>query len=310
MSFIRVLVLSTLGFVIPIAISLFLLVMRGRAAETPAAQLPASVLAVAPVPADINSTSDDSDDSDEVVESSTGFAVYSKDHSLGPADGETFVVSFLVRFDKLPGAGRKNNLVSKYDRHKAPYAGWAIALRRLSTSVRPAVYLRGADGSGGWFTFSDYQFRSGEWYQLAVVIRRLDSVSVFIQPMNVPRNQLLKNGWITIGEGLSVQGDVEFLGGHSIADVAIPESSLEMVLGADRATRENFQGEVAEFLVASGAELPVDVIKLPAFLSGGPREIKQRIGSGNVLLWIADQGVDESSYARTVQQISPSTAAS
>lgn len=130
---------------------------------------------------------------------------------IDPRDDSVFVVSCRVRFSKLPEVGKRERLFFKYAINQIPYSGWALALRRWPGSIRPEVYWRDAEGNGGWYTFGDVVLSEGEWYNFTFIVEDGSALSMYVTSATEEPAVLLASE--------------AFVGGFSVEEVALPKSS-------------------------------------------------------------------------------------
>ena len=214
--------------------------------------------------------------------------------ALDPRSDQTFLLSFWVRFERDPEVGQRQNIIAKYHSEKYPYAGWAFAVNRLSTSLRPQVYWKGRDGSGGWFTFGEAEMRSGSWYAFYLLAKPGEFISLFLKPLgqNISGEQ---------GVDLDLK-EVEFLGGHELKVDAVPLTDSSLILGTKRKGGNSFSGRIANILLANTSDqLPKDVADLKAVLAQSVTTLARRFGDQQIALWIAGEGKDRSRFGHAVR---------
>lgn len=298
MSYFKIALVSLAVFLAPIALSVSVVsFLSGRSPEAELVfldQSPPHDDSV-PNPADVAPRGEGGD-------RGTSFA-FVKGEGLDPEEDELFLVSFMLRFDTLPLVGKRNNIVAKYERDRQPYPGWAVAVHRLSTSVRPEVYWRGEDGKGGWLTFADVEFLPNRWYAMSVVARPGKMISVYIQAL-APHDHAgarSASGWVQVGDVLEPLGDVIFAGGHDISGLQTPRTVSDLQVGAKARGKTAFRGDIAHLLISTPTELSLSIDNLRTALSGGPLTIRRLFAADDVQLWIGDSGRDESRFARLVE---------
>ncbi len=233
---------------------------------------------------------------------SEGSIVVDSDESLGPNPEKTFVVSFFLRFAELPEVGRRQKFIAKYDRAHSPYAGWAIAFRRLRTSQRPEVYWQDLSGKGGWFSFEAWEFKPHTWYSLTMLARPEDYLGLFVQELNISSLGSSIGSATGSSFGPSPSGDglkkIKFLGGFSLSGLSCPATSGPLEVGVRGPRPGNASSEVAEILVARSNVLPNDREELSSLLSGGSIHLSQVLPVADISLWIDEKGVDKSHFSR------------
>jgi len=206
-------------------------------------------------------------------------SIASRDN-LDPSPENNFLVSFYVRLEQLPEVGARQHLIGKYA-YKIPYEGWAVGLRRLATSVRPEVYWRGQDGSGGWFSFDEMVFEKNEWYAFTVAAKPGEYLNLFYQ--RVP------GGAAATTAGIANENPVVFAGGQDLASVVTPKTEDDFKLGIKNPKTLRFSGEIREVLVSYPKRLPKSFEKFPAFIAGGAVGIVTQLKEEEVNLWSASR---------------------
>jgi len=213
------------------------------------------------------------------VRGGSSFARVRGGAGLDPVEDELFLLSFRVKFQKLPSVGHRQNVIEKYEAADFPYSGWSFGVSQLGTSFRPEFYWRDQDGKGGWYTFADFQAKASMWYSFTVLARGNQYASLFMET-----------------EGAKPR----FLGGVSLKDVKTPSSRSDLLLGAVREGEIAFLGDLSSVLIAAPDELPATPEKLSSFIAGGPAKIVKNVDPEEVKLWIDPTGVDRSPHRREI----------
>ncbi len=234
------------------------------------------------------------------VGSGVAFAAVDSYPELDAAVDRNFLVSFLVRFDDLPEATYRHNLIAKYARNKRPYPGWAIGVHRRETSLRVEAYWRDSKGAGGWFPFDSVSLEPGKWYAISLVIEPRSSLAIYVQDVNAAFGGTQSDSVAVAGK-LHTDSAVKFEGGHDISNIGVPATNAEMVLGATRQGKEGFRGNVALVLLARPEDLGSSVEEIRSVLDGGPSHIVKKLDAQDVSLWITDSGEDESRFASQIK---------
>jgi len=209
---------------------------------------------------------------------------------LDPQPGKIFVVSFKLYLQRLPKIGVRQNIFSKYSAKVLPYEGWAIALQRYSTSVRPEVYLRDQDGRGGWHTFDTIELKSQTWYSMTMVVKAGDFVRLYFgAPDNVPSDSL------TVPQS--------FVGGASLKGFNLEASKSNLFIGATNAGRKGFRGRISSVLVATLPEKTIFDKKLENLFATSSANIVAALAQEDIKLWIDKASKDESRFSRPLEQI-------
>ena len=239
------------------------------------------------------------------VESSGAFQTVPADLSLDPVPGKYFIVSLQVKLGSLPRVGKRQRLAAKYSNRDVPYPGWAIAVRRLSTSTRPEVYWQNKEGKGGWYTFENMRFSKRRWYNLTLIARDQDLLSLYAEELEedgTSADEADDDGEAEDTNTLSAQG-VRFLGGYNLSEVRLVPTDAPVEVAPRSGDSSGFRGELRNFLIAQPERLPPKQVKLMEFVTGGVAEIAGRLEAEEIGLWIDDEGKDRSSAQRAVSLV-------
>lgn len=225
---------------------------------------------------------------------SSFYARVPADKLLDPQDGQYFIVSTIVRFDKLPKIAQRENLIAKYESKNFPYYGWALGIHRFETSVRPAVYWKDSQGKGGWFTFNSINLSKRKYYAITLVAKDGEFIQLYAEELNVLRDKEVFNA-----KNLAIQGNANvqssFKGAYSLANVAAPSSNESLYFGA---YKNDFSAFVSNILIATPSSLDVSTIEQR--IKGGAETLVRSLKQSEIQIWIKD-GLDHSSFKRTLE---------
>lgn len=226
------------------------------------------------------------------------YAKVKSDELINPTPDKFYILSTVVRFDKLPDAEKHENLIAKYEAKTFPYQGIALAVHRYKTSIRPAVYWKDEKGKGGWFTFNDVNFTKKSYYALTLIAKEGDFVQLYVEELNNLANKEL----FTAKTNTTENKDGLFKGAYSIAGIQSPSNTSSLNFGT---YKEDFSAFVSNLLIAKKSKLSLD--SLEKFIKGGPEAIASTLSQDEISLWIKD-GEDLSTSKRSL--IFPENAAS
>ncbi|HMO17391.1 MAG TPA: hypothetical protein PKA63_04655 [Oligoflexia bacterium] len=186
--------------------------------------------------------------------------------SFTPKPGEGFITSFLFQLNTPPQFDRRQRLIMHYESGRAPYAGWAIALRRLPSSNRFEFYLQDNFGKGGWFSFDAVSLEIGQWYAFTVVLEPSTFISAYISTLpdenlidtdfsrfpannNKLNNSLVASGELQRDSKKRFAGQFTPLGGFPLEGLSIDtiKATLQITSGSPRIGP--FKGRVEEFTI-------------------------------------------------------------
>lgn len=222
------------------------------------------------------------------------FATLSEPASIDPQIDVDFLVSFSVRFERLPQNNERFNILSKYEQSSRPYSGWAIGLSRRAAQYRPEVYWKGSNGKGGWYSFAPLSLTPSTWYQLTLLSLENRSLLLFVEATteNLQQRAILPAD--AHAEPKAFSPEMHFVGGLDVAEVGLPGSESPLALGSVHRTKRGFMGSIANLLIA---HVPPNRHQsrgeLLTFLSGGAQEIRKRIGKSSSSLWLDDKSISE-----------------
>ena len=220
----------------------------------------------------------------------------SHDSALDPTANETFVVSVKLKIDNLPKLSKREKVIYKYDIATRPYAGWALAFHRLSTSLRPEIYWRDSSGNGGWYTFNEVHLDSRQWYRFYIFARAKEFISLYMEASTGE------------GRGSKLHADTDlksvntvFLGGYEVDEVSIPASSGDLYLRSTNGRGGSFKARISEVLIASTERLPGSDSEAREMILKGVGTFVDYLGPDNLELWLDSKGKDLSSRKRLVK---------
>jgi len=236
------------------------------------------------------------------IDPDSSFVVVPTASELDPADGKTFVVSFLLRFNRFPPIGKRNKIVFKYAAAVTPYPGWAIAWRNVSTSLRPEVYWQDAEGVGGWFSFDDVPLKLDTWYSVTLFAKPKDYLSLYVGEYH-EAPQLHPDSSSTLeesGEEAPPKARITYAGGYSLEDVgtAFTQDSLHIRAGDSAAS--DISVDVSEVIVGYSSAEPRSIKATKSLLAAGSDSVLKYLGEQGLSLWLDSEGKDRSSFNRPV----------
>lgn len=205
---------------------------------------------------------------------------------VDPTGDSVFVVSAKVRFAKLPDVGQRERIFFKYAVRESPYAGWALALKRWATTMRPEVYWRDAAGNGGWYTFGELNVSQGQWYTFTFIAENDEALSMYVSP----------DGDSAAEAGSDPEGLSHFLGGVSLEKVSLPRSSDSLYLApvsrnALAAQQDSVQHpvEIDEFVIAELT--PERYASLKARLKGRVQQLQGTLEAAEIKLRVSPENM-------------------
>lgn len=292
----RVIILSVLGFALPVGLAVIGAPLLFDYVVGPADLSSSASSARIQMPEIMTGKGDEQ----LTIAEGSAFASVRSDSALEISPNLPFIVSALVRFDQLPTGEDRHVFIAKFAGKNPPYAGWAFAMHRLSTSLRPEIYWRGDDGQGGWFAFERVNLRTDQWYSFTAVLSKELSLSLYLQEakMSPEALRLLSQASVLNEPTDPANNTLQFLGGYDVSGIPLPRTRADLNFGAIRADQKAFHGELSSLLIAAPQELPRSKRKLMAFLNGGSKKIHSQLKDEDVKLWISERGIDESGFAR------------
>lgn len=294
----RLAVLSIVGFAIPIFCALEL-APRVFHFKT---NSPSERLAAAGYPW-ASSDSKTVEDPSQNQDAPSGIRSVATDADLDPKPGKYFVASVVLTMTAPPRTGKRQKFLWKYGGATKANPGWALAIRRFSTSIRPEVYWQGEDGKGGWFVFDRVRLRHNRWFALTLVAKAGEFMSMYVQEVGLPAGSDAAPAAETAQDtdDPMLADEPLFLGGYALPGVVVSPSTEPLSLAPRVFDSGDFRGSVRSLLVASPDRLPKNRDRLIGLLSGGPDEIAGRLAEGELGIWVRDDGLDHSARARVIQ---------
>lgn len=230
--------------------------------------------------------------------SAVTYQSFAADRAFDPSAGAPFIVSVAFQLEELPTKRKRRKLIYKYDADKAPYQGWALALHRLTTSLRPELYWQGADGKGGWYSFEELKLTPGKRYAVTLYAAPGRSISLFIEELRGEGG----GGGAERGEKDPVSRGAVFLGGFELPADQLPATESELFVMSAAATAGGLHADMGPVLIASPAEMPFDAPagreQLAELFRGGPDKLASRLDADQIALWIDESKTDRSRHAR------------
>ena len=225
----------------------------------------------------------------------SSYVSVSNDPALDPREDEIFLLAILLKVEDLPKAGKREKVIYKYDSSTPPYAGWALALHRMSTSLRPEVYWRDDAGKGGWFSFDEFNLVKGAWHRFYLFAQAGEFLSLYVERLD--KSSVYSTN---IKDGKKKLSETIFLGGFEISDVSLPNNSGDLFLRATNGRSRSFRTEISEVIIANVLKVPSSSKKVTKLLSKGTKKVVEYIGLEQIELWLDRSGQDLSSRKRLV----------
>ncbi len=215
---------------------------------------------------------------------------------LDPEPGNGFLVLVEFNLGAIPQAGKKQLLVSKYHAKENPYPGWAMSLNNFGTSIRPEIYWRGKNGSGGAFTFDRIEVKTDRWYSLILRVSDGAVMQVFLIPREYSSTDPESIATETVVQAL-------YLGGYDVRSVRIPQTNADLVFrGTDDGERK-FPSQVRRLLIARASDLPQTPDEFRAALIRDTADLRELLRSEEIELQIEPDGRDHSSKQHQVEPL-------
>lgn len=221
---------------------------------------------------------------------------------LDPQGSGLFLVSFAFRLDSLPVVGRRQNVIAKYLKNERPYTGWAIAFNHFPTSLRPEVYWRGKNGTGGWFTFDRIEIELNRWYAMTLLVENESHMNLYFERLAKAEDAfgIVEEDLLPV-EDFQQQDGVVFLGGYDITQVRTPKTNADLMFGASHSSHRGIQGDISHFLIAYPQRVGDDIEERKTFLLGGPQIFEKQLAKDQVNLFVTEGGVDQSHFGHTIK---------
>jgi len=296
MSYLKIILFSVLGFLLPIGIALHF-GPRFFQSAIPKAPYARASLGTPAADGSVATRNVEETEGTAVQGDQAPFHSVASDESLDPRPDRYFVVSVDFKISSLPRTGRRQKLVAKYSGNDSPYPGWAVAIRRLNTSTRPEVYWQDQSGTGGWYTFDNVRFEKNQWYSMTLVARDGELLSLYLQqltfqPSSTPSEDEEEPSSLGVG--------AKFIGGYNLAGQIATPTAAALEFSPPFSENNEFRGEIKHILLARPEKLPQRNEKLRGFLEGGAGEIANRVEQAEVGLFIDETGRDQSAAQRAV----------
>ncbi|MBP9838841.1 MAG: hypothetical protein KBC84_09015 [Proteobacteria bacterium] len=285
----KIVILSFIGFISPLVILLgfankFLNVPLFEIAEIREPILDSAISQIDPNQQNLNQT-----------ENTTNLLNVKSDQTLDPSTDSYFLASAYFSMSTPPRVGKRQKLISKYQ-DDATAKGWAIALKRNSTSIRPEVYWKGEDAkSGGWYTFDNFNIKRNRWYSLTLVAKSKDLIALYVEEMP---NALPSEDEEQVRDLVS-QGPV-FLGGFSVSDVDFENTASPLEFPTTSIESSEFKGELRNVIIANTDSELNSQKKVINLIAGGADNLVQALDTKQVALRVGEDGKDKSQYKRVV----------
>ena len=200
-----------------------------------------------------------------LVEPSSEFREMGSSPQLNPSENRLFIVAAVVRLSDFPHRNERQRVFYKYSAETNPYPGWAFAIHRSASSIRPQVYWQGLSGKGGWLTFAEVPLSSGGWYSFALVAQGGEFVSLYWQKLT------------QVEDGTFVaDSPVRFCGGFEISDVGLASSEDPLYI-APAPSSQSAGVQLSEMLVAKPNIRRPSMQEVVKLLDGGVGAIAGRI---------------------------------
>ncbi len=243
----------------------------------------------------------------EEQEGKSDFLTINSDNNLDPSADNFFIVSSYLKIDELPKQGRRQKIIGKY-LDQAPYSGWALGIKRLSTSVRPEVYFQGTDKeNNSWYTFEKVKFKKKHWYAITMIFKKSEAVNLFLEEITNPSDFQLEtekndNSAVAAAEARDPElAEPLFLGGYNFPEVAYKSTIANMDFAPPVMENGEFKGEVSDLLIINTKELNFSKDALIKMVKGGPKKLAGNFNSENIVFWASKEG-DKSKYQRQIQR--------
>lgn len=224
-------------------------------------------------------------------EGSSAYLTVASHELLDPADGKIFIISARFTLESLPKVGKRSRIAMKYDNRVKPYPGWALAIRRFDTSIRPEMYWESGDGKGGWLTFDHVSLKRGTEYNLTLLARGRDLMSIYLEELSAPPAGAAPAGDDDEDDSpAGVRGSgVVFAGGYPLNDMNTPRTGAPLYFAPQSSRGGEFRGSLHELLVAQVDEFPLKRERLSEELHGGTKALIKLIEPGSRSLWVTEQ---------------------
>ncbi len=240
------------------------------------------------------------------IDPDSSFVVVPTARELDPQEGKTFVVSFLLRFNRFPPVGVRSKIIFKYAASVVPYPGWAIAWRNVSTSLRPEVYWQDPSGVGGWFSFDDVPLNLNTWYSVTLFARPDEFLSLYVgEHQETPNVMHGGDSAEARAETLPATAlTMSYAGGYSMQDIGTAFTDDSLHIRAGDSAESDISVDVSEVIVGYGGAMPRSIKQTKSLLAAGSESVVKYLGTDGLSLWLDAEGKDRSRFARSVSSSS------
>lgn len=190
-----------------------------------------------------------------------------------------YILLFWAALRSLPNVGDRLVLLSKNKGTPPRVQGFAIGLRRDSTSTRPVLFWGDGTEAGRWYDFPEISIAAKEWNMFALHVHEGRFVGLYFARV-----------------GPSEKAVVKFLGGH---EILLPDplniGDAEVLFGAP-AGRE-FRGKIGPLAIINPLDRSKGAITsvLETYVEN-PMDFSPIASSSQVQLAILDGRVDSSEH--------------
>lgn len=221
-------------------------------------------------------------------ETSSAYLTVASNELFDPKDGSIFIIAARFTFESLPKVGKRSRIAMRYDKGAKPYPGWALAIRRFDTSIRPEMYWESGDGKGGWLTFDHVNIVKGVPYQLTLIARGSDLMSMYLEDLSAPGDSDASAD-DPDAELTKRPREVVFAGGYPLNDMKTPHSEAPLYFAPQSSRRGEFRGALHELLIARVDEFPLKRERLTEELKGGMPSLLKMVGEEARILWVYEE---------------------
>jgi hypothetical protein len=165
---------------------------------------------------------------------------------LDPNPLADFILSVRFRATAPAKLSKRQLFARKYNQSEGRPIGWALALKRFDTSIRPELFINDKSGKGEWYTFDTVAVEPGRWLQLFLVRRKDGATGLMIK-----------------SEGDS---QLRSLGGYDTSHIDLSDNPAELLLAPQLLDSPYFKGEIAEIALIRPLELPKSDSKVAKLL--------------------------------------------
>ena len=180
---------------------------------------------------------------DEIEDEKSSGRAFSSVAGLDPQVDESFIISFNFRASSFPGLEKRQKLLTKFESQTPPLVGWAIALRRIPSSLRFEVYLRDAEGKGGWYSLAPIEARLNIGYQVTIIISPGSFISAYMQEIGEDNKPLNKSNVVN-------------LGGIPIFDIKNVNNKSALKITSGKPKRSHFNATISDVSIFHTKDLP------------------------------------------------------